>query len=64
MRYLEVFGVSTGVRVDVSNFFGAGAEAGVLKRGTGVESESEKCDSAHLCCAPQFPFIARCCKIR
>jgi len=38
--------VSTGVRVDVSKFFGAGA--GVLKRGAGVESESEKGDSAHL----------------
>jgi len=26
------------------NFYGAG----VLKRGAGAESESEKCDSAHL----------------
>ena len=46
MSYLEVFGVLTGVGVDVSKFFGVGA--GVLKRGAGVESESEKGDSAHL----------------
>jgi len=38
--------VSTGVGVDVTKFF----RAGVLKRGAGVESESEKCDSAHLYC--------------
>jgi len=44
MSYLEVFGVLTGVWVDVSNFF----VAGVLKRGAGLESESKKCDSASL----------------
>jgi len=33
-------------RFDVSKIFGVGA--GVLKRGAGAESESEKCDSAHL----------------
>jgi len=38
--------VLTGVAVDVFKFFEVGA--GVLKRGTGAESESEKCDSAHL----------------
>jgi len=38
--------VLTGVGVDVSKFFGVGA--GVLKCGAGAESESEKCDSAHL----------------
>jgi len=43
---LYVFGVLTGVGVDVSTFFGFGA--GVLKRGAGTELESEKCDSAHL----------------
>jgi len=48
---LEVFGVWTGVGVDVSKFFGVRAGAGVLKRGAGVESESEKGDSAHLCSA-------------
>jgi len=48
MNYLEVFGLLTGVGVDVSNFFGVGAVAGVLKHGAGAESESEKCDSAHL----------------
>ena len=46
MSYLEVFGVLTRVGVDVSKFFRVGA--GVLKRRAGVESESEKCDSAHL----------------
>jgi len=46
MSYLEVFGVLTGVEVDVSKFFGVGA--GVLKPEAGVESKSEKCDSAHL----------------
>jgi len=50
MSYLEVFGVQTGVGVDVLKFFGVGAGVGVLKRGTEVESESEKCDSAHLWC--------------
>jgi len=39
MSYLEVFGVLTGVRADVSNFFRVGA---------GAESESENCDSARL----------------
>ena len=38
-----------GVGVDVSKFFGVGAAAGVLKRGARAESESEKCDSTHLC---------------
>jgi len=33
-------------RVDVSKIFGVGA--GILNRGAGAESESEKCDSAHL----------------
>ena len=37
----------TGVEADVSKIFGVGE--GVLKRGTGAESEAEKCDSAHLC---------------
>jgi len=46
MSYLDVFGVLTGVRVDVSKFFGVGA--GVLKRGAGAESKSEKCDSTRL----------------
>jgi len=36
--------VLTGVRIDVSKIFGVG----VLKRGAGAESESEKCDCAHL----------------
>jgi len=45
MSYLEIFGVLTGVGVDVSNFFGVGA--GVLEPKAGAESESEKCDSAH-----------------
>jgi len=49
MSYLEFFGVLTGVGVDVSNFFGVGAGAAVLKRGAGAELESEKCDSAHVC---------------
>jgi len=35
MSYLEVFGVSTGVGVDVSKFCGVGA--GVLKHGAGTE---------------------------
>jgi len=48
VSYLEVVGVQTGVGVDVSKFFGVGTGAGVLKRGVGVESESEKGDSAHL----------------
>ena len=43
---LASFGVLTGVRVDASKIFGVGA--GVLKRGAGAESESEKCDSAQL----------------
>jgi len=38
----------TRVGVDVSKFFGVRAGLGVLKHGPGVESESEKCDSAHL----------------
>ena len=48
MSYLEVFGVLTGVGVDVSKFFGVEAGAGVLKHGAGVESESQKCDSAQI----------------
>ena len=48
MSYLEVFRVLTGVGVDVSKFFGVASGAGVSKRGAGVVSESEKCDSAHL----------------
>jgi len=40
MSYLEVFRVLTGVGVDVSTFFVVGA--GV------AESESQKCDFAHL----------------
>ena len=48
MSYLDVFGVLAVVGVDVSKFFRAGAGAGVLKHGAGVELESEKCDSAHL----------------
>jgi len=39
--------VLTGVGVDISKFFGVGA--GVLKPEAGADSESEKCDSAHLC---------------
>jgi len=46
MGYLGVFGVLTEVGVDVSTFFGVGAGAGVVKRGTGVKPE--KCHSAHL----------------
>jgi len=48
MSYLEIFGVLTGVGVDVSKIFGVGAGAAILKRGARVESESKKCDSAHL----------------
>jgi len=51
MSYLEVFGVLTRVGVDVSKFFRVGA--GVLKRRAGVESESEKGDSTHLCHLPK-----------
>jgi len=47
MSYLEVFVVLTGVGVDVSKFFGVGPR--VLKHGAGAKSESENCDSAHLC---------------
>jgi len=46
MTYLDVFGVLTRVGVDVSKFFGVGAV--VLKPEAGAESESEKCNSAHL----------------
>jgi len=58
MSYLEVFRVLAGVGVDVSKIFrvGAVAVAGVLKRGAGAESESEKCDSAHLCGQLATPF--------
>jgi len=49
MSYLEVFEKWTGVGVDVSKLFSVGAGAGVLKPEAGAESESEKCDSAHLC---------------
>jgi len=48
--YLEVFGVLTGVGVDVSKFFGVGA--GALKPEAGAESDFEKCASAHLCLQP------------
>ena len=57
MSYLEVFGVLTGVGVDVSKFFGVGA--GVLKHGAGAESESEKCDSAHLWFAREFSYAGK-----
>jgi len=56
MSYLEVFGVLTGVGVDVSKIFRVGAGAGVLTHEAGAESESEKCDSAHLCCKPLSAF--------
>jgi len=46
MNYLEVFGVLAGVGVDVSKCFRVGS--GVLKHRARAESESEKCDSAHL----------------
>jgi len=46
--YLEVFGVWTGVGVEVSKFCGVGAGAGVLKPEAGAESECGKGDSAHL----------------
>jgi len=46
MGYLEVFGVLTGVGVDVSKLFAVWA--GVWNCGAGAESEFEKCDSAHL----------------
>jgi len=46
--YKLVFGVVTRVGVNVSNIFGVGARKGILKHGAGAESESEKCDSAHL----------------
>ena len=46
MNYLEVFGVLAGVGVDVSKCFRVGS--GVLKHGARAESESEKCDFAHL----------------
>jgi len=46
MSYLEILGVLTGAGVDVSKFFGVGA--GILKPEAGAESESEKCNSAHL----------------
>jgi len=51
MSYLEVFGVLTGVRVDVPNFYWVGADV-----------ESEKCDSAdlwfpHLFCWPYIPEL-------
>jgi len=46
MNYLKLFRGLKGVGVDVSKNFGVGA--GVLKRGSGAEPESEKRDSAHL----------------
>jgi len=52
MSYFEVFGVLTGVGVDVSKFFGVGA--GVLKPEAGLDSESEKCNSVHLRLKPQL----------
>jgi len=52
MNSLEVFGGSTAVRVDVSNFFWVGTA--VLKQETGAESESEKLGSARLWCQAKF----------
>jgi len=60
MSYLEFFGVLTGVGVDVSKFFEVGTGAGVSKRGAGVVSESEKCDSAHLCPLAPSPSACHC----
>jgi len=54
VSYLEVFGVLTGVGVDVSKFFEVGAA--VLKPEAGAESESEKWDSAHRCTQPTRSF--------
>jgi len=48
MNYLEIFGVQADVGVDVLKIFGVAAE--VLKPETRAKSESEKCNSAHLCC--------------
>jgi len=48
MSYLEVFGGLTRVGVEVSKFCGVGA--GGSKPEAKAESESEKCDSAHLWC--------------
>jgi len=48
MSYLDVVRMLTGVGVDVSKFFRAGAGVGILKHWAGAESESEKCNSAHL----------------
>jgi len=55
MSYLEVFGVQTGVGVDVRKFLGVGA--GVLQCGAGAELESKKCDSARLWCRPSKCFL-------
>jgi len=46
MSYLEVFGMLTGVGVEVSKFCEVGA--GVSKPEAGADSESEKGDTAHL----------------
>ena len=59
MNYLKLFGVLTGVGVDVSKFFAVEAGAEVLKRGAGAELESEKCDSAHLWCGNAVPTRSR-----
>jgi len=57
MSYLEVFGVLTGVGVEVSKFCGVGAGAGVSKPEAGAESE--KGNSAHLCSTQQRRFTFR-----
>jgi len=46
MNCLEVFGVLTGVGVEVLKF--CGVRAGVSKPEAGAKSASEKGDSAHL----------------
>jgi len=61
MSYLEVCRVLTGVGGEVPKFCGIGARVGVLKRGAGAESESEKGDSAHLCWVCQCD-VCRVCK--
>jgi len=48
MSCLEVFGILTRVRVDVSKFVGVRAGVGILMSEVEAESESEKFDSAHL----------------
>jgi len=48
MRYLEVFGVLTGVGVEIWKFCGVGAGQESKTPETEAESESEKGDSPHL----------------